>query len=124
MCKVTIGCCHGNECQNSQTGWFLIMVGPINSIVQLLVLRSKKSWVCNKLSDCCNSGWKTAFERFRPTIRVNNSLYWSHWPEYPCACCFFLALRLTTALLDLCCCCGKLTICGNLMSDIGTGIFS
>ena len=26
MCKTTIGCRHGNECQNEQTGWFLRIV--------------------------------------------------------------------------------------------------
>ena len=29
--------------------------------MHLLVLLSKKCWVCNKLSDSCNSGWATAF---------------------------------------------------------------
>ena len=29
ICKTTIGCCHGNEHQNSWTGWFLRMVRPI-----------------------------------------------------------------------------------------------
>ena len=42
MCKMTIDFCYGNECQNSWTGWFLRIVAPILSIIQLLVLLSKK----------------------------------------------------------------------------------
>ena len=75
MCKMTISCRHGNKCQNSWTGYFLRMAVLILSIIQLLVLLSKKCWVCNKLSDSCNSGWATAFKKFRPIIHVNNSLY-------------------------------------------------
>ena len=85
----------------SWVGWFLRMGGLIHSnflVVHCTQLERARSVI--KQATLLQWLSYSAFKLFRAAIHVNNSLYWSCGTNDVHACCFFLALRLTTMSLD------------------------
>ena len=74
----------------TRNGWYLEMVAPISSILDLLVLYSKTFWVCDKLSDSFHGSLARAFLNFSMVLRVNNSVTLMQWS------CMLLLLGLAT----------------------------